>query len=349
MCAVRDAVTTLSCKPYSNALGAYTAATAGTTFNPSTGSVAPQKMSNFSENGYVATSADVEPYIKMYRNKSTVYADLNNNRYASGKYGPFVAAADIPDSKPTLMVFSRNAEYLFISDQVNYAKMWGRFDENRYKLLTEIADGSTDLVGACYGDITAIGGAAFSPDNKYFAISCLSPSGSNRASVKIWKITAGVAFHPTSTPDMIFEGYDPGFSGGMNNDGAIENIAPTIAFSPDSKYMVIAGGDSTHRAINSNIIMYMIGENDLFTPIEVSSEQGAGNYDWQDGNTYPTNGTGISFTKDSNHLLVPVSHSTNGMAVFRRYSPTEFRNISGSYTATPFQSATPITVLSVAK
>ncbi len=276
-----------------------------------------------SANHYAALAyAGGAPYIQMYRARNTdsetpflspvstpsphvkpsAHTTLPTLGDAYGQQTNPFFPGNSPDPQPTLVVFSSNAEYLFLSDRDTYATMYARVDDSTYKKMFSTYQPSS---GFTQGDV---GSAAFSPDGKYFMMGLdgLTPS------IEVWKLRPGTWFTTGTNPFVDVTFTSATFPG---------SVAPMMAFSPDGKYFVAASGEGSGAvSAADNIRIYKVENNDVFTNITANIE---GSYAVAETvvDTAP-----ILFTPDSNQFVVAASHAGGGTILeFEKVSADTWR------------------------
>lgn len=302
----RDNIIASTCAAMADCVPAVPAAVVGS--NPA--NINPMVTS---KNHYIALSYEDAPYVQLYNahntdTESPVFVPIATSLPAtklsaypaSGTaYGqittvfPNSPVGTAPTAAPTIIAFSKNAEYMFLSDRTTYKDMYARINDNTYKKVLSTFQPASALT------VNDIGSAAFSPDGKYFAIGIAS--GVGVSAVTIWKIRPGTPFTNVTNPFVSVTFPSISFPG---------NVPPTVAFSPDGLYLVAAGGDgSTGPAGTSgNVMIYKIDANDTFTDITANIE-GSFVADEDVIANRP-----ILFTPDSNQFFIAMDH-TGGSTV----------------------------------
>jgi prepilin-type N-terminal cleavage/methylation domain-containing protein len=334
-----------------------------------------------SGNDYIAIPTTPSPYLQVYRagNTSTSTPHLAPlatpdpatiptayTAYGvSTKYGQPTTVFPYgtpPSARPVLVVFSKNADYLFLSDKSTYATMYKRVGDATYKALyeqnpTNIYNGTLqpstgqplgvscdNLYNPLAANCTVIKAAAFSPDGKYFAVAYAYTG--NIGAMQVWKI------NDSGTTPFIND------TGAFVNDTGIDtvittvrsastNAAAIIGFSPDSHYLVYASGSvSSGNAVSATKLVYVfeIEPNDTFAEIHGNF---VGNY--PENFTVIPNTTAINlqvpFTPDSQEFMIPVTTATGtDLLTFQKRTPKQFELYiypidSTPLTTSPFHSA----------
>lgn len=272
-----------------------------------------------SNNGYFAISYGSSPYVGFLRQTGSTFNLLTS---------AFVAN---PGAMPTVVAFSKNADYLFLSDKSTYAKIYVKVDDTSYRELPSALQptGGTTCTGLG-ASCAVLTSAAFSPDGKYFAVG----RSTTAPGILIWKIGTGSPFLSSSaTSPFTALSFPP--NAGEASFPAGGTTGPTITFSPDSQYLAGAGGVVNASTAITNVRIYKIDANDTFTTATVSNTA--------EIRTTPINTVPIFFTADSNMLLVPISSdgTNRGMAEFMRYDAETFGYINNTLSSdSPFWSTT---------
>ncbi|MFW0777033.1 MAG: ubiquitin-activating E1 FCCH domain-containing protein [Rickettsiales bacterium] len=217
------------------------------------------------------------------------------------KSGKFVELATVVDatnipSKPTIAVFSPNANHLFLANPGNWATVFRRTDANQLVPLA-ITIPDNDVVAAAY-----------SKDGRFFAVSY----DDGTTDMTVYKIDSGNNYTSISTLD----------TGGADTlDDGVGSHVSAIAFSPDGNYIAVGGeGDSAN--ISDNIAIYKINETGAgtvsFSPVTIT-----GTYD-----SYTSAGeiVALKFTRDSYYLLSGENNSSglSSFAILKREGATDF-------------------------
>jgi len=305
----------------------------------------PMAISN---NDYLALVENASPWVQIYKVSNTssttpLFTPLSTTQsvitlptaYATPAYGapttvfPYNTTTNHTWStvtRPTILAISKNAEYLFISDGNAFgsALMYGRSDDRTYKrLLSAAGYQPTFSVSACGligANCSVLKSAAFSPDGKYFAVGVSGNAAAN-ASVRVWRITPGTPFVTGTAPFTLVYSSAAGIFQGLTG--------PNVGFSPDSKYLVAAGGSGASGAATNItaagtriLAIYKIDNNDTFTDITANN---IGSYPTF-GAFFPTTFMPILWTPESNEFLIPLTIGASGrdMAIFQMRSPTVF-------------------------
>lgn len=283
-----------------------------------------------SDNDYMAISTTASPYIHFSR--------LSGTDTAIPYAAPLMNA--IPNytlkdhrltARPTIMAFSKNADFFFASDGTTYGTMYVRRG-NQFLQVTEqpLASVADRTVVTCNGlwvgsDCADLDAAIFSPNGKYFAVSYVD-SGPTPL-VKIWKITKGtplVTYGVTGYVSTFTDTSEPGVL------GLADTVGPLIAFSQDGQYFAAAAASATSGNDITNVSVYRIGDDDSFTPINIDSTI------YPNLNFQVNTSANMVFSADSNWLFVPVTYddsglsTTYGLAVFKRTAVDTFAFLPSS-------------------
>ncbi len=239
-------------------------------------------LTALSDNGYLAVTSTVAPYIRLAKHSGNNFLTL-----------PLTSLNPALTARPEIVAWSRNADYLFLSDRSTYSTLYVRMSDTSYIDITLLPASIKRVPPTLLapGDTRS---AAFSPDGKYLAIAGTFPD------VTVWR----------------HDGHDI-FTQAASFAIGLSGTPDVLTFSQDSVYMAVAGGATAN--IGDNVLLYKIDTPDVFTPVTLNGSYAGG----------AKTPVAIGFTPDTTRLIVATNDANGVVNFLERISPLVFTPEAG--------------------
>ncbi|MDX1974367.1 MAG: WD40 repeat domain-containing protein [Rickettsiales bacterium] len=242
----------------------------------SPGSTNPISNIAMSDNGYLAISKTASPYVEISK--------LSGNMFYA------LAPVASPGARPSYMSFTGDGMLFVASDgSSTNTKVYAQTQSSKFIQLGSAPYNGLSQPASMPTSPKAV---SFSPDGRYLAMPYTTGSS---VFIHIWRIDDGNKFVKLTNTVLA----DTNAYLGISASGT-QALVNAFVFSQDSKYLAIAGSDSSYA--NNYLVLYKIDSGDIFTPVTVR----LGGYETADATRSIS---AIAFAPDSSYMIVSLAYT----------------------------------------